>query len=138
VLGDPVGGVDPSGLVDLNLFETGSYAHYLAIMHGWNHHGYTVGGHGSPIINQQNGQFIDLEPADLADLMRKNGYKGGDVSLLSCNTGTSHDNKPSYAQELANILGVAVYAPTSYYYYGLYGIYSTGDGNGLQAFYPQK
>ncbi len=108
-------------------------------MHGWNHSGYTVGGHGTPLINQQNGQLIDLTPFELAELMKKNGYKeGDDVSLLSCNAGTSYDNKPSYAQELADILGATVYAPTSYYYYGLFGIYNTGNGNGFQPFYPKK
>ena len=56
-------------------------------------------------------------------MKKNNRYKGGNVSLLSCNTGLS------YAQKLANQLGANMYDPTGY---------STSDGKGMIKFSPQK
>ena len=106
VLGDPVNFVDPSGLVDLNLFKPYSYAYYLAKQHGLFHIEYTIGGHGTPLYDQRFSQGRDFSPADLMKIMKENGYTKGPVSVLSCNTGTSYDGESSYAQRLSRELGV--------------------------------
>ncbi len=134
VLGDAVGGIDPSGLVDLNLFGKNTFLYYLAKMHGLLHFGYTIGAHGSGPWNQTGRGPIYPTPEQLRDMMIENGYKDGSVTLLSCETGDGGYN--SYAQKLADLLQEIVYAPTGYYEYGLFGYYGTSDGKGLTAFHP--
>jgi len=123
---------DPSGLVDLNLFREGTALYYTAWQYGLFFHGYTIGAHGSPILNESGIGAKEPSVEELEGLMRNNGYKGGDVTLLSCDTGSR-----GYAQALSNQLGVTVYAPTSHFIYGALGIYRTGDGKGLTAYSPQ-
>jgi RHS repeat-associated protein len=130
VLGDPVGFVDPMGLVNLNLFENGSSDYYWAEQTGLFNPGYTIGGHGDA---NGIGIYYKKDINDFINLMKNKGYKDGSVSLLSCNAGSGPD---SFAQSLADELGVTVFAPTSNFNYHGLGAYSTDDGKGLQAFTP--
>jgi hypothetical protein len=89
-----------------------------------------------PVWDQSVKPWQDLTYKELAKKMYDNGYEGGPVSLLICNSGTSYDGEDAFAQKLARELGVTVYAPTSYYiYYGL-GVYHTTNGMGLVPFFP--
>lgn len=64
------------------------------------------------ILNPDTGDIEKrLSPKNVADLLRNsNNYGGGDIRLLSCQSGYGGDN--SLAQELANELNVKVLAPT--------------------------
>lgn len=72
--------------------------------------------HGSPDSVQVTvkGKKINLDAAEFAEHLKKNGYKGGNIRLASCSTGQG-DN--SIAQELSKILGVKVKAPDDDVYY---------------------
>jgi RHS repeat-associated protein len=138
VLGDPVNFVDPEGLVGFNVFEEGSKGYYFGMETGLFNPGFTVGGHGDSngigsYCLKDVGDYCSGNIHDFIRDMVANGYRGGAVSLLSCNAGAGAN---SFAQQLARLLGVTVYAPTSTFYYHGLGVYSTGDGNGLMPFFP--
>jgi uncharacterized protein RhaS with RHS repeats len=152
--GNPVSNIDPMGLADINLF--GQSDKFL-----WNAANnvpsgqqsiFTVAGHGTPIsVNPPNGA---ISPKDLATLIRSNpNYsRSKTIHLYACNVGgKTDDNRPSFAQELANILGQNVYAPTQYAWYdqsGFVGSYGrsqfmfwpwqTGGPNTMQTFGPKR
>lgn len=70
--------------------------------------------HGQPNLVEHranNGQWVQYTPQDFADLLREDtaGYHGGDIRLLSCKSGMLDDG---FAQQLVNIMGVKVMAPT--------------------------
>ena len=149
VLQDPVIGIDPTGLVDLNLFNPnmpeGDPLYAWAKWYGWIFKGYSVGAHGTPLLDQRNGGADkNIYPEELVVVMKNNGYKGGPVTLAACNAGKPYLNKVDhkmhiYAQDLADLLGVTVYAPTSYItYWGYTGFYTTADGKGLKEFHPKR
>lgn len=78
--------------------------------------------HGTPngIQITHNGQKMIVDSRTAACLIQNtDGYNGQAIRLLACNTGAS-DN--GFAQNLANKLNVAVYAPTNY-------LWSTPNGN---------
>ena len=107
--GDPVNGVDPEGLANLNLFKPGIIQ--AKQTDSWNPPDcYSVSGHGSPSnMTGPNGEFIF--PKNLARKIKDDheNFHGQPVCLDSCSTGKG-DNP--FAQKLANILGVTVIAPT--------------------------
>jgi RHS repeat-associated protein len=113
-LGNPISGIDPWGLVDLNLFSPGQsiygYANAASSPTGI----FTVGGHGNPsLITNAAGQ--PLTPQQLASQINANASANGKtVKLMSCNTGNGDD---SFAQKLANILGKTVIAPNNFVWY---------------------
>ena len=73
--------------------------------------------HGTPDLfqidmvgNDNEEDFYNMTPKEFAERIRKsNGYVGGDIRLISCQTGAKENGA---AQKLANELGVKVYAPT--------------------------
>jgi RHS repeat-associated protein len=67
--------------------------------------------HGTPESFQvlHNGKVVTIDQRSLATFMKKSGYSGGDVRLLSCSTGACDAGA---AQNLANKLGAKVTAPT--------------------------
>lgn len=70
--------------------------------------------HGQPHLVEHettNGQWMQYSPQDFADFLREDRaeYHGGNIRLLSCKSGMLEDG---FAQQLANIMGVKVMAPT--------------------------
>jgi len=74
---------------------------------------YDVVVHGEANGIYMDGQFSGrvLGPSQLAEKMWADGYTGGPVRLMSCNTGSTADG---FAQQLANTLGQPVTAPDGY------------------------
>ena len=73
---------------------------------------YDVIAHGNPnsILIERNGVRYEVNHRTTSKLLKRdNGYKGGNIRLLSCNTGSSVHG---FAQNLANKLNVVVEAPT--------------------------
>ena len=67
-------------------------------------------------------------------LASENYVQGMTIRLCACNTGAEKDSS-SYAQQLANILGVDVIAPTAFYFPGIPNIKNAVGGRiGLGAF----
>ena len=108
--------VDPTGLVDLKLFNNTEKISVYADKVPDNPNVFTVGGHGNAsLVQDANGNT--LTPAALARLIKANPkYRAGmDVALLSCETGQGPN---SFAQKLANELGSGkVSAPTELLWY---------------------
>lgn len=107
---NPINYADPLGLaVDINHFPVNedirNYAEKV-----WNNPNIiTIGTHGDPqSVYDENYNKIDVKT--LANEVRNHPkFKPGmSVRLLSCNTGKGNN---SYAQQLADELGVRVYAP---------------------------
>ena len=114
--GDPLGAVDPWGLVDINLFNVRENIFQYAEKVPDDPSVFTVGGHGSPNLMQDE-NYENLSAADVADLIKSDPkYKPGmPVKLLSCETGQGSN---SFAQQLANALGSStVSAPTTLLWY---------------------
>ncbi|MDR1007227.1 MAG: hypothetical protein LBL65_01520, partial [Campylobacteraceae bacterium] len=134
VLGDPVNGVDPNGLyLDMNLFDSHEKNYWTTDLPttGMFSPGFTIGGHADSCGFIKYDTCTNDKAADkLADDMKNNGYEGGPVSLLGCNLGNG-----DLPQKLANKLGVKVYAPTDIY---TYPFGTTGNGQGLRPFFPEK
>ncbi len=113
---NPINYADPLGLaVDINHFPVNedirNYAEKV-----WNNPNIiTIGTHGDPqSVYDENYNKIDVKT--LANEVRNHPkFKHGmSVRLLSCNTGKGNN---SYAQQLADELGVRVYAPDQYDWY---------------------
>ena len=73
--------------------------YYDVIVHGSEH--------GLQVLH--NGQWVEISHRSLAEFMKKNGYSGGPVRLISCSTGGS---PTGVAKNLANKLGAEIIAPT--------------------------
>lgn len=56
-----------------------------------------------------SGKWVDVGPKTIADAMKKAGYEGGPVRLIACDTGAHAEGA---AQQLADVLGTTVEAPT--------------------------
>ncbi|EIN0460638.1 RHS repeat protein, partial [Escherichia coli] len=126
---NPINYADPLGLaVDINHFPVNedirNYAEKV-----WNNPNIiTIGTHGDPqSVYDENYNKIDVKT--LANEVRNHlKFKPGmSVRLLSCNTGKGNN---SYAQQLADELGVRVYAPDQYDWY-----YSNGKVEPWGGFY---
>ena len=103
--------VDLWGCVSLNLFKANDFCHVIADKYeeaGF----FTVGAHG-PII--EDAQGVKFTAASLAETIRASGWNGTDpIKLLSCCTGRYAKD---FCQDLANILGVSVYAADTLVWY---------------------
>ena len=126
---NPINYADPLGLaVDINHFPVNedirNYAEKV-----WNNPNIiTIGTHGDPqSVYDENYNKIDVKT--LANEVRNHPkFKPGmSVRLLSCNTGKGNN---SFAQQLADELGVRVYAPDQYDWY-----YSNGKVEPWGGFY---
>ncbi|BEP61104.1 hypothetical protein GmRootV213_16580 [Variovorax sp. V213] len=109
---NPVRGIDPLGLVDINMFP-----HDEAIRKSADNipnppGGFTVGGHGDSRA-MWNAAHDRVEPDQLAEKIRAHpSYKEGQhVVLMSCNTGKG---EAPFAQHLANELNAPVSAPDNF------------------------
>lgn len=130
--GNPLSNIDPSGLADLNLFNPNGLYHDTVTYSGGNAWSvpwaYTVAGHGNPgnMEDRRNG-IQPIFANDLANMIRNDpNWKGQPVILGACNTGVSRDGKPSFAQQVANKLGVDVTAPMDFSWYARSGMLGAG------------
>ena len=144
VANNPVNFVDPLGLLDQDVFSStdrtgGSFRNT-------NTPNYDFGGHGNPNNmaddrNSERGKGKPLSPNKAADLIKSDpNYHGEPVQLFSCSTGKGNN---SFAQKLADKLGVPVTAPTNTLIVDSNGNYRvdghTGVNNndGWKTFYPR-
>lgn len=68
--------------------------------------------HGSPKAVAFGSTEANMSPRLLASIIRHSeGYHGQEIRLISCSTGRVMDGGYCFAEELANALGVTVYAP---------------------------
>ncbi|WP_431111827.1 RHS repeat-associated core domain-containing protein [Variovorax paradoxus] len=109
---NPVRGIDPLGLVDINMFP-----HDEAIRASGDNipnppGTFTVGGHGNKSI-MQNASRQEVKPVELAEQIRSHpSYtKGQHVVLMSCETGKG---EAPFAQQLATELNAPVSAPDKF------------------------
>lgn len=126
VSGNPVAGIDPIGLADLNLFSPKSVMQYKGA-NAWNVPGtYTVAGHGNnKILQDAEGRTIYAE--DLARIIKRDpNWYGKPIIIGSCNTGKDRDDgEASFAQELADKLNVPVKASLEFVWFGEEGLFGT-------------
>ena len=111
---DPLNGIDPLGLFDVNLLPTLDRAHPWGDRTPILPNVLTIGGHGSPTIMWDSNRN-PLPPQKLADIIKSNPKYDPNrpVKLQSCRTGApTKDGTAPYAQQLADALGSPVSAPT--------------------------
>jgi RHS repeat-associated protein len=109
---NPVRGIDPLGLVDLNLFPHDEGIRQSADNIPNPKGTFTVGGHGNSDV--MVGALHDpITPKQMADRIKAHpSYtQGQHVVLMSCNTGNGSD---PYAQKVANELGAPVSGPDKF------------------------
>ena len=119
-LSSPLRNSDPTGLiVEMDLFYRGKIpsnytkgADRFVSPNGT----YSVASHGS-LYEVRDAQNSPVSPKQLAEMIRNDPQFAGKkrVMLLSCNTGEKGDF--SFAQSLANELGIEVIAPDSYIFW---------------------
>lgn len=118
----PVVWTDPTGLrVDMNRFNPTDPLWPSAENVPSSRRRYLVGGHGG----YGRVGWLDVAPDVLADLiMQDPAFRGGDVQLMSCNSGIGNKGilsngkyRPTYAQLLADALGVDVIAGDALVWY---------------------
>lgn len=119
VANDPINGLDPSGLSDINLFPPSQRIYGSDFNIPATPGTFSVGGHGNQTgMVGPNG--APLSPQQVAQMIRNSpGYIGQPVQLNSCSTGGASNG---FAQQLSNNLGVPVTAPSD-----ILGIYTTGE-----------
>ncbi|MDR1285494.1 MAG: RHS repeat-associated core domain-containing protein [Campylobacteraceae bacterium] len=143
VMGDPVNGVDPSGLADINLFDKNTeYNYYFpAFYTGMLSNNFVISGHGSAGTVYLNDIKIDAQ--NLAGLIKGHSkYKDGQpIEILSCNSGTDvkGEKDSSLAQQVANRLGVPVIGVNGYYMYHPFFSILNGpeEEASMRTFYPK-
>ena len=114
---NPTNLIDPSGLADLNLINPTTDTVDWELANGWDPSGvYSVAAHGAVYTNGSSAGYIEgpngehYYPQQLADYIKKDpNWKHQPIDLRSCSTGKGAN---SFAQQLANALGVNVSAPT--------------------------
>jgi RHS repeat-associated protein len=137
---DPLNRVDPSGLLDLNLFPRGEKIQINGDKTPLSSDVLTVGGHGSPdSMIDSNGN--DIEPSKLSNMIKENPKYDPNkpVKLESCQTGRDlHDGTVPFAQRLANELGSKVVAPTRDIFIDENGRVTLDTNGYYRTFSPQK
>lgn len=93
---------------------------------------FDVAMHGMPDSVAFGSRNSNMSPRLLASVIRhSDGYHGQEVRLLACSTGVRIDDEYCFAEELANALGVAVYAPNDLICFSKDGTFKIGlDGKG--------
>jgi hypothetical protein len=128
--GNPVGYVDPLGLVDINLFPPTSPLYNYANLTPSPPDTITVAGHSNPFdISDAAGTRLSANA--LAQIIRSNRAwrPGMKVQLLACNTGRPVPGRPNIAQQLAKILGTQVQAPDNFVWFKTDGSYDIAGVN---------
>jgi hypothetical protein len=94
--------------------------------------------HGTSQSVAFGGREVNMSPRLLAAIIKHNkDYSGQEIRLLSCNTGKKTDDDYCFAEELANALGVTVYAPNDLLIFNSDGTFEIGEfGEG--SFVPYK
>ncbi|AZZ36482.1 hypothetical protein CIK05_06655 [Bdellovibrio sp. qaytius] len=113
--GDPMSKIDPTGLADLDLLPWNSPESNNSAQMQLTLDNFSVTAHGtSSLILDSNG--LPMTASALASMIRANPkFKGvSGVTLHSCNTGRQSGNTDTFAQQLADILGISVTAPNEY------------------------
>lgn len=86
--------------------------------------------HGMPDSVAFGSKNSNMSPRLLASIIRHSeGYNGQEVRLLSCNTGVQVDGGYCFAEELANALGIAVYAPNDLIFFRKDGTFYIGENH---------
>jgi RHS repeat-associated protein len=139
VASDPINDIDPSGLSDINLFPPTERISTSDLKIPDPPNTFTVGGHGSK-YSMFNKKGKPITAAQLANLIRSDSrYLNGEaVRLNSCLTGGSTSTGSNFAQQLANILGAPVDAPTEILWIGTDGSTSVQKPGGFKRFTPLK
>ena len=93
---------------------------------------FDVAMHGSTTAVAFGGTTANMSPRMLASVIRHSeGYHGQEVRLISCNTGKPRGDEYCFAEELANSLGVTVFAPNDLIFVSKSGKIKVGiDGSG--------
>lgn len=74
-----------------------------------------IHGSSNSVQTRMNGKLINMSALEFADFLKKQtSYNGGDIRLVSCETGKGEN---SFAQQLSKILAVTVKAPDDDVYY---------------------
>jgi hypothetical protein len=107
--------------VNLNLFPQDQLIWMYAQAVPSQQNAYIVGGHGTP-TSMYGPDSQPLTAQEVADMIESDmGYQPGELVVLgSCNTGNdnnTYDGSQTFAQQLADILGAPVVAPTDFAWY---------------------
>jgi RHS repeat-associated protein len=142
VKANPTNLVDPLGLADINLFKS-SQPRLFNSANNWNPPNvFSVAGHGS-FYNMSDADDNILYAHHMAKMIRSHpNFHGQRVVLGSCNTARNAPGKnaPTFAQRLANYLGVPVTSSTNLTYPprgDLDRIPENGEGGVWTTVYPQ-
>jgi RHS repeat-associated protein len=130
---NPINFVDPTGLVDINLFSPLDSINYNGANNTNVPNMITIGAHSGPYnLYGKMGFNQPLSPAELAKIIKglPNYNENIKIRLYACNSGAASDG---YAQQLANVLkSNPVEAPNSYIWFteiAFQGIYGDGGNN---------
>lgn len=87
-----------------------------------------MAGHGNPgNMEDRRDGIRTIFHHNLAEMIRNDQNRSGKLVILgACNTGVLVNGKPSFAQQLANKLGVDVTAPLNFSWYDLSGLRGFG------------
>ncbi len=91
---------------------------------------FDVAMHGTSQSVAFGGRKINMSPRLLAAIIKHNkDYNGQEIRLLSCNTGKTVNGEYCFAEELANAIGVTVYAPNDLLIFYDDGTFEIGRNN---------
>ncbi len=135
VLSDPVNLIDPSGLSDVNLFPPNERIFQSDFKIRKDPGVFSVGGHGDE-FNMYDPSSKALSSQQVSQMIKSSpGYFGQAVQLNSCSTGGSGNG---FAQELSNILGVPVVAPSDILFIRTDGRTRVNNGRPWNLFNPRS
>ena len=103
---------------------------------------YDIKAHGSPTAVKLFGSVVDAQTLARVIVLRED-YTGKPIRLLCCETGKEEGDEPCFAQQLADLLGVEVLAPTETFYASTTGRIKveseeTGKKGEMKPFTPNK
>lgn len=103
---------------------------------------YDIKAHGSPTAVKLFGSVVDAQTLARVIVLRED-YTGKPIRLLCCETGKEEGAETCFAQQLADLLGVEVLAPTETFYASITGRIKveseeTGRKGEMKTFTPNK